>query len=121
MDNFINRIFSKEPSSADKAKDRLRLVLINDRTDLSATALENLKDDLLEVLSRYIQIDPKSGGRVGGLKQLTFPQKDEDRLVKMYRATGHYPHGTDDMDPCYLPGGRIAFVSQFRQVLAYGS
>ena len=60
MDNFINRIFSKQPSSADKAKDRLRLVLINDRTDLSATALESLKDDLLEVLSRYIQIDPKS-------------------------------------------------------------
>ena len=60
MDNFINRIFSKEPSSADKAKDRLRLVLINDRTDLSATALESLKDDLLEVLSRYIQIDPNS-------------------------------------------------------------
>jgi len=60
MDNFINRIFSKEPSSADKAKDRLRLVLINDRTDLSAMAMDNLKDDLLEVLSRYIQIDPKS-------------------------------------------------------------
>lgn len=60
MDNFINRIFSREPSSADKAKDRLRLVLINDRTDLSAAALDNLKDDLLEVLSRYIQIDPKS-------------------------------------------------------------
>ncbi len=60
MDNFINRIFSKQPSSADKAKDRLRLVLINDRTDLSATALESLKDDLLEVLSRYIQIDPNS-------------------------------------------------------------
>jgi cell division topological specificity factor len=60
MDNFINRIFSKEPSSADKAKDRLRLVLINDRTDLSALAMDSLKDDLLEVLSRYIQIDPKS-------------------------------------------------------------
>ena len=60
MDNFINRIFSKEPSSADKAKDRLRLVLINDRTDLSALAMDNLKDDLLEVLSRYIRIDPKS-------------------------------------------------------------
>ncbi len=60
MDNFINRIFSKEPSSADKARDRLRLVLINDRTDLSASAMDNLKDDLLEVLSRYIQIDPKS-------------------------------------------------------------
>lgn len=58
MENFIQRIFSKEPSSADRAKDRLRLVLINDRTDLSGAAMENLKDDLLEVLSRYIQIDP---------------------------------------------------------------
>ena len=58
MENFIQRIFSKEPSSADKAKDRLRLVLINDRTSLSGDAMENLKDDLLEVLSRYIQIDP---------------------------------------------------------------
>ena len=60
MEKFINKIFSREPSSADQAKDRLRLVLINDRTDLSAAALEDLKDDLLEVLSRYIKIDPKS-------------------------------------------------------------
>ena len=60
MGNFINRIFSKEPSSADQAKDRLRLVLINDRTDLSSDTLESLKDDLLDVLSRYIIIDPKS-------------------------------------------------------------
>jgi cell division topological specificity factor len=58
MDNIIQRIFSKQPSSAEKAKDRLRLVLINDRTDLSASAMEALKDDLLEVLSRYIKIDP---------------------------------------------------------------
>ena len=60
MDNFISRIFSKEPSSADKAKERLRLVLINDRTDLSYDAMESLKDDLLDVLSRYIKIDAKS-------------------------------------------------------------
>lgn len=60
MDNFITRLFSKEPPSAEKAKDRLRLVLINDRTDLSAAALDSLKDDLLDVLSRYIQIDPKN-------------------------------------------------------------
>lgn len=60
MDNFISRLFSKEPTSAEKAKDRLRLVLINDRTDLSSQALASLKDDLLEVLSRYIEIDPQS-------------------------------------------------------------
>ena len=60
MGNIINRIFSKDTSSAEKAKDRLRLVLINDRTDLSSAAFESLKDDLLEVLSRYIKIDPDS-------------------------------------------------------------
>jgi cell division topological specificity factor len=60
MDNFITRIFSKEPSSAVQARDRLRLVLINDRTDLSSEAMESLKDDLLDVLSRYIKIDPET-------------------------------------------------------------
>ena len=60
MDNFINRIFSKEPSSAVQARDRLRLVLINDRTDLSSEAMESLKDDLLDVFSRYIKIDPET-------------------------------------------------------------
>ena len=60
MDKFINRLFSNEPSSAEKAKDRLRLVLINDRTDLTASTLESMKDELLEVLSRYIEIDPES-------------------------------------------------------------
>lgn len=60
MENFINRLFSGEQSSADQAKERLRLVLINDRTDLSSKALASLKDDLLEVLSRYIEIDSKS-------------------------------------------------------------
>ena len=60
MDNILQRIFSKQPSSADKAKDRLRLVLINDRTDISGAMMDKIKDDLLEVLSRYIQIDPES-------------------------------------------------------------
>jgi cell division topological specificity factor len=58
METFLQRIFSKRSSSADKAKDRLRLVLINDRTDISGATMEKIKDDLLEVLSRYIKIDP---------------------------------------------------------------
>jgi hypothetical protein len=46
-----------------------------------------------------------------GLRQLTFPQEDEAELVKRYRVFDHYHHGTDDMQPCYLPDGGIAFVS----------
>lgn len=43
--------------SADTAKDRLKLVLINDRTDLTPSELESLKNELLVVISRYIEID----------------------------------------------------------------
>jgi cell division topological specificity factor len=60
MNNFLSRLFSSEPSSADKAKERLQLVLINDRTDLSPSAMASLKDDLLDVLSKYIEIDAGS-------------------------------------------------------------
>ncbi|MEI6676469.1 MAG: hypothetical protein WCO57_14965 [Verrucomicrobiota bacterium] len=46
-----------------------------------------------------------------GLRQLTFPQTDDAELVRQYRVSGHYHHGTDDMQPCYLPDGGIAFIS----------
>ncbi len=46
-----------------------------------------------------------------GLRQLTFPPANEAELVKKYRVTSQYHHGTDDMDPCYLPDGGIAFIS----------
>lgn len=45
-----------------------------------------------------------------GLRRLTFPQENETELVKKY-GDKRYHHGTDDMHPCYLPDGGIAFVS----------
>jgi hypothetical protein len=45
-----------------------------------------------------------------GLRQLTFPLENEEELVRLY-GNGSYHHGTDDMHPCYLPDGGIAFVS----------
>jgi len=44
--------------SANSAKERLRLVLIHDRTDLSPSELEALKDDLIGTISRHVEIDP---------------------------------------------------------------
>lgn len=46
--------------SASSAKERLQLVLIHDRTDLTPVELEALKDDLLKVISRYIEIDTEA-------------------------------------------------------------
>jgi len=44
-----------------------------------------------------------------GLRQLTFPPEIEKELQRKYRV--RYHHGTDDMDPCYLPDGGICFIS----------
>jgi len=44
--------------SAGNAKERLQLVLIHDRTDLAPSALNAMKDELIEVISRYVEIDP---------------------------------------------------------------
>ena len=41
-------------------KERLKLVLIHDRTDLAPGEMAELKDELIEVISRYIEIDPNS-------------------------------------------------------------
>ena len=56
--NFLNRLTGK--TSAKDAKERLQLVLIHDRTDLSPASLEALKNDLIEAISKYIDIDPSS-------------------------------------------------------------
>lgn len=48
----------RRKKSANSAKERLQLVLIHDRTDLTPAELDSLKDDLIETISRHIEIDP---------------------------------------------------------------
>ncbi len=43
--------------SASNAKERLQLVLIHDRTDLTSAELTVLKDEILQVISRHVDID----------------------------------------------------------------
>jgi cell division topological specificity factor len=56
--SLLERLSGKK--SAHSAKERLQLVLIHDRTDLTPAMLDLLKDELLEVISRHIDIDPSS-------------------------------------------------------------
>ena len=52
--------FFGRKKSANSAKERLQLVLIHDRTDLSPAELDLLKDDLIATISRHIDIDPSA-------------------------------------------------------------
>lgn len=47
-------------SSADAAKERLKLVLIHDRTDINPDVMEKLKDELISVISHHVEIEPNS-------------------------------------------------------------
>ena len=58
--NAIDRLLGRKRKSAYQAKERLQLVLVHDRTNLTTTALETLKDELIEVISRHIDIDPQA-------------------------------------------------------------
>jgi cell division topological specificity factor len=61
--------------SASEAKERLKLVLIHDRTDINPEVLEQLKDDLLEAISNHVSIDP------GSAKITMLHEGREQRLV----------------------------------------
>jgi len=57
--NFLQRLRGESHSAA-TAKNRLQFVLVHDRADLPPGKLEALKDDLIEVLSRHVDIDPRT-------------------------------------------------------------
>ncbi len=60
MSNFLEKLFRREPNSASQAKERLKLVLIHDRTDMAPGTLEEMKDELIAVISRYVDIEPEA-------------------------------------------------------------
>lgn len=56
--DFFKKIFGGgSDGSVQKAKDRLRIVLIHDRTDISPQLMEELRKDIIGVLTRYMDID----------------------------------------------------------------
>lgn len=55
MDLF--KFFTNKPSSKDVANERLKLILIHDRADLSPELLEMIKGEILNVIAKYVEID----------------------------------------------------------------
>jgi cell division topological specificity factor len=58
MQNFIDRLLGRsESKSAQTAKERLQFVLIHDRTDISPAVMEQLKDEIIAVISKHVDIN----------------------------------------------------------------
>ena len=57
--NFGKKDKQKE-NSKDTAKERLHLVLMQDRANVSADFLELMKQEIIEVIKKYIDVDEKA-------------------------------------------------------------
>lgn len=62
MLDFISKLLGRDTGNAasaskDVAKERLRLVLVHDRASVSSEVLQALKEDLIKVISGYMEID----------------------------------------------------------------
>ncbi|MBE7535127.1 MAG: cell division topological specificity factor MinE [Anaerolineales bacterium] len=57
--NFFDRLFGNK-ASANSAKERLQLVLVHDRTDLTPAEFDSLRDDLIAVISRHVEVDEQA-------------------------------------------------------------
>ena len=49
----------KKKNSGDIAKDRLKLLLVSDRANCSPEVMEKIKNDIIQVISKYMEIDPE--------------------------------------------------------------
>lgn len=60
--NFLKNLVKKEKSkeSSDTAKERLHLVLMQDRANVSADFLELMKQEIIEVIKKYIDVDEEA-------------------------------------------------------------
>ena len=90
---FLDRLFGKgQANSSAVAKERLQLVLVHDRINISSSSLEQMKDELITVISRYVEIDPDG-------VQVTFTQsRSASRLTADIPVIG----------PVRQPGARKA-------------
>lgn len=53
----FSKIFGKPKQSREVAKERLKLVLIHDRANVSPQFLEMLKSEIIKVITNYMDID----------------------------------------------------------------
>ncbi|NEP79308.1 MAG: cell division topological specificity factor MinE [Okeania sp. SIO3C4] len=58
LNEILEKLFSKNTSSSrNEVKRRLKLVIAHDRADVNPEIIEAMRKEIMEVVSRYVEID----------------------------------------------------------------
>ena len=55
--SFLSNFFKSSENSSDVAKNRLKVAITSDRAVCSPELMEQMKNDIIEVISKYLDID----------------------------------------------------------------
>ncbi len=102
--DFFNDIYQRvlgffrhteQENSKDAARNRLRVVLMQDRTNLNPALLERMREDLVVLLTKYLEMDKdalvldleQDGDQVALILSIpVIRAKDEEEIKKQERA-----------------------------------
>jgi cell division topological specificity factor len=57
--NWVDKLLGREEKSGATAKKRLQMVLIHDRADVSPGVLAQIKDEIIQVFVKHLNINPE--------------------------------------------------------------
>jgi cell division topological specificity factor len=58
--SWFNKLFGQKEASGAVAKQRLQMVLIHDRSEVSPGLIEQIKDDIIKVIASRLAIDEEN-------------------------------------------------------------
>ncbi|MCL4261875.1 MAG: cell division topological specificity factor MinE [Anaerolineae bacterium] len=57
--SWVDKLLGREEKSGATAKKRLQMVLIHDRSDVSPGVLAQIKDEIIQVFVKHLDINPE--------------------------------------------------------------
>lgn len=100
MQQLIDRVFGRKPTSAKVAADRLRFVLVTDRSELSPEQLRMMQQEIIDVIKKYCRV-------VETDVDIKLEQRDRENFL-----VADIPIARDDKNKEGGGSGRIAFSMQ---------